>query len=314
MAEKSSFIIGKGWVHSRDLFYVYGVTRQSNIDDAFESVVLRYSNGNWGLWQVATRLCAICTGEVNGERVVVTVGIDGLTEISDEHGTRVLEIDSARGGPDHLKHITFARRIGDRVYAVGMSRMVYYLELGSSTWLRMDEGTRVGSASTEIAGFKAIDGDGRGRYVACGLFGELWLYENGSWLRLASPTNAKLETVRWVADNRFVAAGGGGIVISGTPDALDVRVHPDAKHTFWASEWFGDCLYLATRNGTIWTLDADSLKPVDISGGKSVTTGWLHANDGVMLSVGEHDLLLYDGVSWTAVEQPSLDSDWPLRW
>jgi hypothetical protein len=248
-----------------------------------------------------------------GERMVFTVGFDGYAEISDERGTHAEAIDDSDAGPNDLRHITFVRPIGIHIVAVGMSRMVYQRHVGGGGWRAIDAGVRVPRSSSEVAGFKCIDGDDQGRYLAVGLYGELWLYESSHWRRLASPTRVPLEAVRWVGNTVYVA-GGNGVLLRGPPDALEILPHAATTQKFWSIESFEDTLYLATRDHSLWKLEGDALNPVVPAPGRSVTTGWLHANDGVLLSVGEHDAMVFDGKAWRMIEQPAADTQWPLRW
>lgn len=313
MTMQEPFLLGKGWVHSRDLIYLYGATRAANEADLREMVVVRWKQGQWGLWQVGTRLCSVCTATSAGERVILVVGIDGYMEISKAGGDQAGLIDNSAEGPNDLRHITFARPIGPHFVAVGMSRMVYRCDVSGGNWQPIDAGVRVPRSSPELAGFKAIDGDGQGRYLAVGLYGEMWLYEGAQWRRLVSPTNVKLEAVKWVGDKVYVA-GGGGVLLHGEPDALEIVTHTATAETFWSIEYFEGALYLATRVDSLWRLEGDDLQPVVPVEGRRVTTGWLHANDGIMLSVGEHDAMIFDGKAWTPLEQPAADSKWPLHW
>lgn len=312
MSERVDFLFGKGWVHSRDLIYAYGATREDNASGKDESVVVRWKNGEWGLWQVATRLCGIATATAQAERIIYCVGIDGYVETYDSQGVRSEGIDAAADGPDDLRHITFMRPLGNHVFAVGMFRMVYRRDLRVPGWQRMDEGMRVPRESLEITGLKCIDGDGRGRYVACGFHGELWLYEQNRWRRLVSPTNVKLESVRWVGKTLYVA-GGGGLLLRGPPDELEIVEQTTTKETFWSIECYRDELYLATGNSSVWVLRGDDLEPVKFPD-SAPSTGWLHANDGVLLSVGSSDLMLFDGDRWQSLKPPPPEVDWPLEW
>src|SRR5687767_4473374 len=140
---QESFLLGKGWVHSCNLIYLYGVTRAANEADERESVVLRWKQGEWGLWQVGTRLCSVCSATHAGERTIITVGIDGYVEISDERGVHSEAIDDSDQGPNDLRHITSARPIGPHIVAVGMSRMVYRREVRGGGWSSIDAGARV---------------------------------------------------------------------------------------------------------------------------------------------------------------------------
>lgn len=313
MSMQEPFLLGRGWVHSRDLIYLYGMTRAANEADEFEMVVLRWEQGEWGLWQVGTRLCSVCTAMNADDRVILTVGIDGYVEMSDDSGVAAGLIDDSANGPNSLRHITFARPIGSHFVAVGMSRMVYRSDVRGGGWRAIDADVRGPRSASEVSGFKAIDGDGQGRYLAVGLFGEVWLYENSRWRRIDSPTNVKLEAVRWIGDQVYIA-GGGGIVLRGQPDALEVVTHTATKDTIWSVEYFDGAVYLATSRDSVWKLAGDDLEPVVLAENRRVTTGWLHANDGLLMSVGDHDVMLFDGKAWTPLEQPAADSDWPLRW
>jgi hypothetical protein len=307
--DREPFVFGKGWVHSADLMYFYGATSEMNEADEFESVVLRRQGNEWGLWQVATRLCSVVTADNRGERVVVCTGIDGYVEI----GERPEAIDNAEDGPNELRHITFVRPFGQRILAVGMSRMVYERDVAAGPWRRMDDGIRIPRQSLEIDGLKSIDGDGRGNYVAVGLRGGIWIYRNGRWHSIASPTNVKLESVRWI-DDVIYAAGGGGLLFRGRPDALELVEQTATDETFWSIESYRHELYLATRSNSLWRLVGDDLVPVELPRTPPVTTGWLHANDGVLLSVGERDLALYDGEAWRRLKPPPEDVAWPFEW
>jgi hypothetical protein len=312
MASKEPFLLGKGWVHSRDLMYFYGSTVDDDDNNRFESVVVRWNKGVWGLWQVATRLCGVCTTGDDRDRRIICAGIDGYVEVSDRNGVNVEAIDASAAGPNNLKHVTCVRSFGDHVLAVGMARMVYRRDAAGGGWRRLDDGVRVPKGSAEVAGFKSVDQCAEGRYIAGGFYGDLWLHEHGQWRRLPSPTNVKLEAVRWANDDLIYVAGGGGILLRGHPDALEVVPQSSTKATFWSIEWYRSELYLATRAGSIWVLRGDELEPVDLGGER--TTGWLHANDDVLLSVGEHDAMVYDGATWNALEPPPSDASWPLQW
>jgi hypothetical protein len=168
-------------------------------------------------------------------------------------------------------------------------------------------------AGQQVAGFKAIDGDGQGRYVAVGFHGEIWFFERGAWRRLPSPTNVKLESVRWVDEDLIYIAGGGGTLLRGSPDALEVVEHTATTDTLWSIELFHGKLYVANNKGSLWTVRNNQVIPEKLPA-DSITTGWLHAADGVLLSVGVHHALLHDGTGWTLLEQPAPDVEWPLQW
>lgn len=311
MQEREPFIFGKGWVHSREVMYFYGATRAMGEADEFESVVLRWERGKWGLWQIGTRLCSVVTTAYTGPRTVICTGIDGYVEVSDGKSRHVEAIDRSKDGPNRLNHVTSVRPIGEQVFAVGMSRMVYARHAQGS-WHRMDDGVRIPRESLEIDGLKAIEGDGRGTLVAVGLRGGIWVWETGPWRSVVSPTNIKLEALRWLNGALYIA-GGGGLLLRGQPDVLEIVHQTATEDAFWSMESYRGELYLATRRGSLWKLVGDDLERVELPGSPDVTTGWLHSNDDVLLSVGERDLFVYDGKDWTRVPPPA-DAVWPFEW
>jgi hypothetical protein len=313
MIEREPFVFGKGWVHSRDLMYFYGATRQMSAADEFESVVLRWNGGEWGLWQVPTRMCSVVTSGRDDARTVFCTGIDGYVEVSEATGVHLESIDDAADGPDGLKHITFVRPIGERLFAVGMSRMVYVRDPMARAWSRADDGIRISRLSPEIDGLKSIDGNARQDLVAVALRGGIWVQTEGRWRGVDSPTNVKLESVRWIDDVLYVA-GGAGLLLRGRPDALKAVHHHGPQETFWSIESYHGELYLATRSGSIWKLVGDDLHRIDLPGRARATTGWLHANDDMLLSVGERDLLVYNGIEWQRLEPPPPETPWPFEW
>jgi hypothetical protein len=305
-------LLGKGWLHSRDVIYLYATTTAANEANKFSSIVFRWMRGEWGLWHVPTRLCSIFTVGEKERRIIYCIGIDGAFEISSGNHVQAGVLDNSDGGPTKLRNILCAKPMDDYILAAGISRMVYRCETGTDRWTRFDEGMRVPRSSTEVAGFKSIDGDGQGRYVGVGFYGEIWVFDRKQWRQVSSPTNIKLEAVRWTDEGELLVVGGAGVLLQGFPDSLKVIDHGETNDTFWSIEAFNGSWYIATRAGTIWRWNGSALSEVELPA--NISTGWLHAADGALLSVGAHDVVVFDGGTWTAIAKPSPDLDWPLEW
>lgn len=63
-------------------------------------------------------------------------------------------------------------------------------------------------------------------------------------------------------------------------------------------------MYASTREDGIYVVEDDCARRVAPSGIGKFTTYWLHANEQAMLSVGERDLVTYDGASWAKLPLP----------
>lgn len=312
MSDAVDFLLGKGWIHDAETIYLYGATEEANDQDERWSVCLRRSAGDWGFWISEFRVCGLCTLVERGERVVLTCGQDGTVTVSDANGVHDAVVDPGDDSPNDLRHLSFVRPIGADVLAIGMSRMVYRRTSGSMRWSRLDDGMRLRRGTSEVAGLRSIDGDGHGRYLAVGLYGEIWQFEDSRWRQLDSPTNVKLESVKWVDDDHVYIAGAAGTLLGGAPHALKLFQDPEMKDTIWSIEWFRDRLYLATNKGAIYVLDGERLQRLELVPG--ATTGWLHAAAGLLLSVGSRHAMLFDGIAWTVLS-PQLDSsDVPFVW
>ena len=46
------------------------------------------------------------------------------------------------------------------------------------------------------------------------------------------------------------------------------------------------------------------IQPLDVGLGKSITTHRLHAKEGLLWSIGEKDILVYDGHAWKEIIHP----------
>jgi hypothetical protein len=306
------FLLGKGFIHDKGSIYFYGSTVAANARDEWQSLILQWSAGSWSCSLIETRLCGICAPAALGD-VMVAVGLDGAFVVSKATGMHGDHVDPTPEGPSNLRQITALRAVGAEVFAVGMARMVYRLEPGSIRWRSIASGMVLPFGTGEVAGFKALDRDDRGRLAAVGFFGEIWLYENGRWRELDSPTNVKLEAVRWKEGELFIA-GGSGTILYGEPDRLQVYDSTEIRDTIWSAEWFQDRLFLATGRGSVYSLGEGKLRKEELPGKGLISTGHLHAADGILLSVGAHDALIYDGAVWTVLDPPTGESTPPLDW
>ncbi|HRB82100.1 MAG TPA: hypothetical protein PK614_07540, partial [Nitrospira sp.] len=115
-----------------------------------------------------------------------------------------------------------------------------------------------------------------------------------------SPTNLILERVICAPSSTVYVCGQNGVVLRGRGMQFETIKQTTVEDDFWGMEWFEGKLWLATHE-SLFTLNEDELIPVDMGVGEPLTCGWLHANDGVIWSVGPEDLAFYDGKTWSEV-------------
>jgi hypothetical protein len=287
-------LFSRVWVGRRDLAWVLA---QDDPPKGNRSRFLRYKAGAWGHryfgWG-GVALSATLTPSMD----LIVVGADGPVLHGMPAGFSDEQIDPSASGPEFNGQIRDARFIGPKVVAVGMSRQVYRREQ-KGQWAHIDQG--VLAKPRDMVGFNSVDGFAPNDIYAVGLKGEIWHYDGKNWRQEESPTNVALHRVRCVSGKKgaVYACGAGGMLLRGSPDGFQVIAQGSATDNFYGLEWFEGKLYVAGLTA-LYVLEDDALQPVDVGLGEGVTFGDLHANDGVMWSVGaRHILTTEDGGKWT---------------
>jgi len=102
-----------------------------------------------------------------------------------------------------------------------------------------------------------------------------------------------------VDKNIAFACGQKGVLLRGRADDWEVVNHDSVNEQFWGMEWFNNLLYLATDKMVYVLQSDDTLSPVDMGINEDLTCAKLHANDGLLLSVGrKHIMFTSDGETW----------------
>ncbi len=299
-----SITFGKGFIYRKNLLYIDAALDELDEKDVYHAVMLRWSNGQWSHWIIRNRIASHCAFDCPGGRTIMAMGIDGRIQVGDSLGFHWETVGSGDEAPSVLRHLTTMRIIGKHIYVAGMARQVYRRPIFEGRWEKVDRGALVPRKSLEIAGFKAIDGLHEEDIYAVGFYGQIWHYEGVMWNQLDSPTNVKLECVRCIAQDLIFISGGKGIVIKGNKNKWEIIHNEATRNTFWGMEYFMKTLYLSTEQGALFKLEHDEIVPVDMNLGKKVSTYSLHVNDGVLLSVGIADIVLFDGKKWKEIQHP----------
>lgn len=223
-----------------------------------------------------------------GKRGEVVSIIGGVTSID--------KIDTAGTGPGRkYGYLSRIRVIGNELYICGYRRQVYR-QVGSS-W-KLVSGDIIDSGDIgPWNGFESIDGFAPDDIYAVGDDGEIWHFNGVSWHACASPTNATLADVRCINDIVW-ACGDGGIILQGRWDNWDVVwSDEEPSESWWSLEYYGGHVYVA-GDDFLGRLENGQVVPVSIDGKSDITTLELHAKDGILWSIGESDILSFDGTRW----------------
>lgn len=183
-------------------------------------------------------------------------------------------------------------QIGGMAYAVGLRGMVYRLDRPDG-WTRLDE------TLPEEADLQAIDGFSESDLYAVGFKGAVWHFDGSRWRRCDLPTNVNLTAVKCAGDGQVYVAGHGGLLARGRGSAWRFIEH-DVKSDLWDLEWFADTLYASSFTGA-YQLSAEQLLPIDFGSNRPQSFYHLSAGDGVLWSIGEKEVMSFDGKDWTRV-------------
>ena len=203
----------------------------------------------------------------------------------------------ADDSPKTIGHLRSATVVGDGVIAVGMQRQVYRRDPGGN-WSPARRGLPAyGDGPT--SGFEAVASVNSEEVYAAGWDGEIWQFDGKAWRRVDSPTN-RIITGLGVDDNGAVyGCGRNGMVLSGRGDdwkMLEVGCPDD----LWSIVPWGSRLFAAGLH-RLYCIEDGKASIVDLGEIGANSFGVLTMNAGVLWSIGEKDVLSYDGLSWARI-------------
>lgn len=281
---------------SRDTFYLRATSRAHDDESADMTLMLRYRDNAWANYEIDEPVVAHCAIELDA-RYVFSLTPFGDVHVAGPTGFSWEKLDTSPvSTPNRLRQMRSLERVGDSLFAVGMGRMAYERSV-EGAWSRIDDNLR----NLAGGGLLGVSGCDRSTVYSCGFGGEIWRFDGSGWQAIDSPTNAKLEQALVCSPEEIVFSGARGVVVLGDGKKWKTLNPTESKSTLWGLAKFGGHLYVAD-NAQIYRVSGDSLEPVKLPFDRPLTTGRLHANDGVLWSIGERDLLSFDGSSWRVLD------------
>jgi len=229
------------------------------------------------------------------DRGIVIVSSDGLYAVF----SRTVHVGSifreSQPAPREQRYgsIRSVSDVDGQAYAVGLRGMVYRLDQ-LNLWSRIDEGLPATFNAQAIDGFESTE------IYAVGSHGELWQFDGRAWVHRDTPTNKNLAAVKCAGDGQVYVGGHDGILLRGRTDSWQVIDQQDVKQDLWDLEWFDGVVYASTLSG-VYRLDGFALEEVSFGDDKPETFYQLSSNDGVLWSIGESDVMSFDGAAWTRI-------------
>jgi photosystem II stability/assembly factor-like uncharacterized protein len=299
-----------GFINANDSVVVIGASEQLEEKDVAHSFVGVWKDKKWVTWEQDFYIVTVDAGPAAHARASVLVGMTGeVFTINDQGKTSVERIATGKNAPNRLRTLHEVRAIGASFYVVGMRRQVFRRNITGGAWQKIDEGVFVPDSSRTIAGFLSVDGFGESEIYAVGYSGEIWLYDGKKWRQIDSPTNARLESVRCIDDREVLICGESGLILRGRGDSWSEVPQDETEEDLLSLAWLGDSAYFATEDGTVLTLKSNRIQALNIKTSKSdePTTGVLDSNGKRLLSIGESDILVFDGKRWQSVSDPPFE-------
>lgn len=268
-------------------------------DDQFR--LLQLKEEKWAARSPAWDISSVCGVDHGGGRYeVIALGAEGELLMGAPGGFAETHIDPVGKGPQQYGVLREIRRVGDDVFAVGMSRQAYRRRRG--VWREVAGSIR--SSGPAAIGFNSLHGHSSKAVFAVGLGGEIWAYNGSTWRQLESPTSLALQRVMALKSGHILACGAGGAILQGRPDALTLVKNDLTKDAFYGMVEFRGRVFVSSLT-SLFVLGPRGLEAVDVGLKRPLTFGDLDADDEVVWSVGARHLLRsIDGVTWQQVTCP----------
>jgi hypothetical protein len=288
----------------RDLLFATAVLDAYEEEDVCHTVMLELRAGAWGYWEAPTRIVGLHAFNGPAGDTILAMGFAGDFQERSAGGTHWARIGSGPDMPSTLRRVTCLRAVAGEIFAAGMGRQVFRRAESGGSWTRADAGALIPRGTFELNGFTSIDGFATDELYACGLGGQIWRTQNGVWHRLATPTNVTLTAVRCLASGLVLVGGAGGVLLIGRDERWQAIEHDQTSSGILAMETLGDVVFITTERGELFELAGDELNPVETGLSPTPMVLSMHARGGTLATVGGHDLLLFEGGTWTRIDPP----------
>jgi hypothetical protein len=255
----------------------------------------------WAKWDVNFTVVSVGMhiNPQNSFRTIYALGRDGrVWEKLSGIDPTIAQIPDAGTGKGKYGYLLQVRFIGTEPYICGDQGQVYRKQ--GQSWVHCDAGVLTDDDSVSL---NSIDGTSPEDIYVVGDKGRMFHFNGSSWTDVSFPTNLILARVRCVDRDHIYVCGQNGLLIVGNHRGWKRIDHEENIGEFWDLEYFGGQLWLVA-DGRLVILDGDKLIPVDTKLSPKPDAHHLSTNGRVLWSIGENDLVVFDGSRWTRVIYP----------
>jgi hypothetical protein len=157
----------------------------------------------------------------------------------------------------------------------------------------------------------SIDGFSENDFYVGSSGGEIWHYQEGTWSQLETLARNIITSLCCTDTGKVYACGQSAMILEYENDKGKVIEWLDENHPginlnraygdIWSVAWYQGKLFLSGYAG-IFTLEGTHLEPVDMGEDHPETTYQLSAYQNTLLSIGENDILTFNGEHWTRID------------
>ena len=291
----SDLLIRTAVVFSPDAGYLFACDPKKIDEDIPHTIIFKWKAGVFNQVECNYNAHTACLTE-HPDLGLLNASEQGYYAIETRNGVTGGDIiDDSLPCPNkpRLGGIRSVSSIAGTAYAVGLRGMVYRLD-DIKRWTRIDEGLPDSFDIQAIDGFNASD------LYAVGRDGDVWHYNGKKWDKIGIPTNINLYAVKCSEDGSVYIGGLHGIFLRGRENEWTTINHDSDSEDIWDIEWFNEQIYISTMY-TISRLQGEKFEHIDFGDDAPKSCYQLSVASGVMWSVGETDIMSFDGNNWTRV-------------
>ena len=286
-------VIRTGVARQKDIGYIFACDPETEMDEP-HAKIFRWHQGTFSESWASFNAHSACLISVP-DPALVFVASDGSYGV---HGKKssagnIFRASSPAPVEPRYGDIRWVSEISGKAFACGHTGAVYRLD-ALNRWTRIDQGVPTGFNIEAIHGFDDTD------IYAVGNRGEAWRFDGQQWQQIDLPTNLNLTRVKCAADGLVYIAGHKGLLMRGRDRTWSPIDQQATTGDIWGLEWFAGKLYVSTMARTYY-LRGDSLEVVEFGDDPPRTHYHLSAASDVMWSIGEEDIVAFDGRTWTRI-------------
>ncbi|MGF6239255.1 hypothetical protein P3T42_000987 [Paraburkholderia sp. GAS38] len=212
-------------------------------------------------------------------------------------------------------YVSSIRQIGDFLFVCGGGGQIYK-RVSTNIWEHMDAGLLQTPPITDRLLLSDIDGPSERDIYVCGSFpgpagleGRLFHFEGATWRRVDIPETGYLNRILIESPDSIWICGHNGALLNGNARSgfKDMSSVED-NQLFYSMARFGQKLYLASNLGLYeYKLNDPQAKIREVVTGLIPPvrdTVTVDTAGKVLWSIGEKDIVRFDGSAWTRVDHP----------